>query len=561
MTKPGGMNYARIGMIGMCTGVALLLLLTDVCIHFQRHLHIVQSPAHRHPPSLYVADYGRSPDKRWYVVSAFMDTRPLAFRQPGAITLVASGPHDEVRKGKPWFAIILALYEHDNSIRSEIARIDCGPTQFLPHDSHPDFTTHIAATIVCSDASAWNALKRMPHAKLGVCLMDDATSTSGCGVRNSIVPVTLPYNYPHFPTTWGAELSTDSIASTPSSGIAKSKPARRAVARMEASLKGEGDIAMCISPVAGGLYTSTLPFFMKHYGEMGVSHIFMYMRRPPKPFVDLVEGIVDEQRTARVQGIVPSLELLPWCLQQDATYGCVPGQHKIEPGFWKVASASFGQILQIQDCFMRSIGRYRWTLMVDLDEYAVPHAPYIKNLHDLVANNLLREPTGKLIAPSELRFRSAFFEPCLPGDADRAHMSQQAQHALFSRDPESYPRPIWAAARISEVLGPNTRSKYMCDTLTGDRVGIHFMYTTLCERFKTESLWPAACTSAPKYVLPIEHILLHHARRKFAADQVVHKCTEHPKKNATDWTFANVWFGQRIRRQFRRSEPSSQTWS
>lgn len=543
-------------MIGLCVGAALLLFL---CTHAKLPVGLgVQNPAQRHPPGVHVVegDHDRSPDKRWYVVSAFMDTRPLAFRQPGGLALVAAGPRDEVRKGKSWVAVISVLSQHDGSIESEVARVQCTPTHFVWFDTHPRNATHCGATIFCSDETAWDALKRMPHARLGVCLMNDASTVDGCGVRHSIVPVTLPYNYPHFPTRWGSELARDIESRLPFGG-ANVKTTSRAVAQMEASLRGEGDIAMCISPVSGGLYTSTLRFFMQHYGEMGVNHIFMYMRRPSKPFIALVEGIVDEQRTIRVQSDVPSLELVPWCLQQDATYGCLPGQHKLQPGFYNVAASNHGQVLQIQDCFMRSIGRYRWMLTVDLDEYVVPHTTYIKNLHDLVEANVLREPSGRQIAPSELRFQSAFFEPCLPGDKDRSLMSQQTQDAFFLRDPESYPRPVWAAARISEMFDPVTRSKFMCDTLTCDRVGIHFGFTTLCDRFKDQSLWPVSCTGAPVYEVPTEHALIHHTRGRFAADQVMHKCSEHPRGNVTDWTFANFMFGQRVR-QFRRSDALSQ---
>ncbi len=126
-------------------------------------------------------------------------------------------------------------------------------------------------------------------------------------------------------------------------------------------------------------------------------------------------------------------------------------------------------------------------------------------------------------------------------------MSQQTQDAFFLREPESYPRPLWAGVRISEMFDPVTRSKFMCDTLTCDRVGIHFGFTTLCDRFKEQAAWPMACTSAPVYELPTEHVLIHHTRAQFAAEAVVHKCAEHPKRNVTDWTFAHFLFGQRIR--------------
>jgi Glycosyltransferase family 92 len=533
--------------LGLLIGIFTLIWTLVIYIGVNPFGHRAALSAHRFPPSLYVqnAERDAGPDTRWYVVSAFVDTRPLAFREPGGVTLVASGPRDEIRKGKSWVAVISRLSGSNGGVQREIARIQCAPTHFVWFDTHPNNATHCGATIFCSDDSAWDVLKRMPHATIGVCLIDDAGSPTGCA-RRSIVPVTLPYNYPEYPTAWGAALLADAF--DPSAVLPAAiahRAARGPIAQMEASLKGEGGIAMCISPISGGIYTSTLRFFLQYYGEMGVDHVYMYMRRPSDTFKALVEGIVDEQRAAHVQSDIPTLEIVPWCLQQDATYGCAPGQHKLEPGFFNVAASNFGQILQIQDCFLRAMGRYRWMLTVDLDEYIVPHVPYIQNLKDMIAANVLREPSGRLVAPSEVRYRTAFYEPCLPGDADRALMSQQTQDAFFLREPESYPRPLWAAVRISETFDPVTRSKFMCDTLTCDRVGIHFGFTTLCDRFKGQAAWPMACTSAPVYELPAEQMLIHHTRAQWAADAVVRKCSEH--KNVTDWTFANFLFGQRIR--------------
>lgn len=554
--KTRGDNYARTLVIGLCTGFTLLLLFVLIGTVNSPGIDGTRSSTQRHPPSLYVIDYGSSPEKRWYVVSAFIDTRPLAFQQPGAITLVAAGPHEDVRNGKSWVAVIFMLSENGSDTKREVARLPCASTQYINHDSHATSTPRTVAPIICSDKSAWDALKRITHSKLGVCLMNDASSADGCGAQHAIVPINLPYNFPYFPTSWGQKFSYHPTKSSPGA-LRMAKTTQRAVAQMEASLRGHGDIAICISPVAGGLYTSTLRFFMQHYGQMGVSHIFMYMRRPSKAFEALAEDILDEQRKTHVQGDVPTLELVPWCLQQDATYGCVSGQPKLEPGFWNVSGVNFGQLLSLQDCFMRSIGRYKWTVLIDLDEYVVPHAPHIKNLHDLVTTSLLRQPSGRLLAPSELRFQSAFFEPCWPGKKDRALMSQNTKVAFAVRPAESYPRPIWAAARVSEVFAPTRRSKYMCDTLTCDRVGIHFGLTTMCDRFKGQSLWPAACTADPVYDVPIDQALLHHTRRRFEEGQVVHDCAKHPG-NATDWSFANFAFGQRAR-NLGRSYAVSQT--
>lgn len=90
------------------------------------------------PPGLYMqgADDAAPQASPWYVVSAYMDTRPLAFGEPGGVAMVAGGPRDEVRKGKAWIAVISSSGPGlDRRRRRHVATIQCSPTRFTWFDT------------------------------------------------------------------------------------------------------------------------------------------------------------------------------------------------------------------------------------------------------------------------------------------------------------------------------------------------------------------------------------------------------------------------------------------
>lgn len=130
---------------------------------------------------------------------------------------------------------------------------------------------------------------------------------------HAIVTITLPPNYPGYPTLWG-----DSILRGPARNSSTNDDDQGTLG-LGAYLKGKGDIAVCVAPVASDIYTSTFRFWLRYYKGLGVSHVYMYMRQPSNSFADLVDVVAAKRAAPYMDKQLPSLEVLPWCQQEDST--------------------------------------------------------------------------------------------------------------------------------------------------------------------------------------------------------------------------------------------------
>lgn len=136
-------------------------------------------------------------------------------------------------------------------------------------------------------------------------------------------------------------------------------------------LSGRGRIAICVQPLWGGIYTETIAFFLEHYFRLGVDKVFLYIHSPDNKLDALTRQL--EGRYSREH-----FELLPHCLWENFdgnTNGCKPGM----PTLTKEDIHTRGQELTHQDCVYRGMGRFRWMLFQDLDEYLLPQSTFLLN--------------------------------------------------------------------------------------------------------------------------------------------------------------------------------------
>lgn len=457
----------------------------------------------------------------WYAVSAYMDLRAQVYGQLPAIAIVAAGPVKEVAAGRKWRARLYIM-----STGAVVTDLDCGLTKYEPANQHS--SKHAAATVFCrTSALEWQTIKSTSE-ELGVCMLRDHRAF--CDVA-SIVPVGIPPRYPKFPLSWADHYIED----------ADHAPSTAEIQRRSDHLAGKGRIAMCVPGVRGDHNVHSLRFYLEYYRKLGVHTANMYMHSPGSKFARSVEAIVSAQKTKIAATDVPRLVLWPWCVQLGASYGCRPGQPVAPlPGYFDFVGTNHGQLLASQDCLFRSIGVSRWVLFVDLDEYVVPNIAAPFALHDLARESALR---NKGVAAAQLIIRSAFYENCLPSlSSDNA--SVPLLPSVDTSTLTDWPRPAWAAARVSKVYPARVRSKYMCNPLDCDRVGVHYQRSTVRDRpeFTGQSpYWPASnkTDSIDESVAMIHHVRVRDRFGQVAAPA----CRAVAGLHEEDWGMTNFVMG------------------
>jgi hypothetical protein len=461
-----------------------------------------------YPPMLYpqasdVRSVNITLNSTWYATSAFMDMRPQSHGLSPDVAIVSAGPYFEVRAGATWFARIFFL-----RTTSIVVELKCDTTLFSDTDIWGNVTGYKrAVTIVnCPTARAWENLMEITD-ELGVCLVHSLDKS--CDVV-SIVPIGIPplYPKPHLPLSHDSQI-------------------RGEINAVDDYLKGKGAIAMCVSGVRGDLYANSFTFFLKYYGKLGVDTVHMYMHSPGNEFTKLVDSIISHQGSGSLRDF-PRLIVLPWCMQRGASYGCRRG-HPIKPiplsEMHDFAGTNWGQLLAQQDCLFRSMGEYRWVLFADLDEYMLPRIPELRNLQDIIQRSINK---AQNLAPAEIAFHTAFYESCLPSASDNGSVPllPDINVGQFS----TLPKPAWSPARVSTVYPIKTKAKYMCDPLACDRVGVHYVISKVCDRYKNttkQARWPASCK---KGVVTQDDAINHHVRVR-------------NRNGSEDFTTCNVLYG------------------
>lgn len=443
-------------LIAVCvlTGCSIQLLAATPHITLQssrRQLGV--KAARHHPPALYpqvvnVASYTHN--TTWYAISAYMDMRPQRFGALPTVTFLSAGPSEDVIVRRSLFARVFL-----RSNGAFVVILECSTSGFEPIHHHD--TQHAVTSVICSTGSSWNIFNRLADETLGACLVLD--SKTFCD-NASIIPIGIPPNYP-------------------------------------GPLLPQQKIALCVPGVRGGLYSKSFRFFTQYYRSLGVDSIYIYMAVPGYELAKEIENAAAKSD--------PQVVILPWCIQRGASYKCTPGQPIInDTRFLGFAGTNFAQLLAHQDCLYRAIGAYRWVVFVDLDEYILPMTSEIRTLHDLASASYA---TGD-DPPAEIVIRSALYESCLPGERD--HPSVPISHDIDSTSLPGMPRPLWSAARVSDFFPKSAyRTKFMCDPLGCDRLGVHFTLTMFCQRYPNVTM--STCNS---FEAPINTSHVHHARAR-----------------------------------------------
>jgi hypothetical protein len=469
---------------GFCLTLLVVCALTTSLFHLASHItsksrKLGRKPAQHYPPALYpqvvgVASY--SHNTTWYAISAYMDMRPQAFGAIPSLTFLSAGPSEDVKTRRSMFARV--FLQRNGAF---VVLLECLTTGF--DGAHHHDTQHAVTSVVCSTGSSWHVFKRLAEEPLGACLVHD--SNAYCD-NASIVPIGTPPNYP-------------------------------------GPLLPQEKIALCVPGVRKDIYSDSFRFFTQYYRSLGVDTIYVYMARPGYEIAREIENAAAEGG--------PEIVILPWCLQRGACYRCTPGQPIINNTRWfGFAGTNFAQLLAHQDCLYRAIGSFRWVVFVDLDEYIVPMTSHIRNLHELASASY---PSGD-DPPAEIVINSAFYESCLPDQRDKSTVPLSPD--IDSKTLPDLPMPLWSAARVSEIYTKGAwRSKFMCDPLRCDRLGVHFTLNMFCQRYTN-----VTTTTCKSVEAPINTARLHHARaRRRNPNESTPRCSEVNGIQEIDWSLTN----------------------
>jgi hypothetical protein len=110
-------------------------------------------------------------------------------------------------------------------------------------------------------------------------------------------------------------------------------------------------------------------------------------------------------------------------------------------------------------------------------------------------------------------------------------------HEIDSTTLSELPMPLWSAARVSDFLSNAGawRTKFMCDPLRCDRLGVHFTLNMFCQRYPN-----ITTTSCKSIEPPITTGLVHHARARPRNPNVSPPiCSDVEGLQEIDWTMTN----------------------
>jgi hypothetical protein len=512
----------------------------------------------------------------WAVVTAYVDTRPLANGGRPALVFIMAGPPSwgAPSNGAANFTAVLEpLAEplpvpvdqaqahgrnagatsshmsqaagHAASLRTNrfaapsaagasVLRLRCNaPAETPLRDLHA--TTFGRRLLRCPVHPAdWEAVVLL--ARVAACVVDSADAegpvarfAGGCP-PGSAVPVGTLHNFPGYPLPAGQRiLDHDSRQMAIPSPLALHGLTPRRAASVEyqhsdimAHVAGIGRTAVCVAPVRGDLYASSLAFFLEYYGAvLGVDTVFMYMQSPGPA---MLKAAADAVAAGGAHGR-PVVTLVPWCVTSSATYApcqAIQGDGGGGAALHDDDFHNYGQTLQAQDCAYRAMGIFRWVLAVDLDEYVLlPQLPNATLATSQPAAGRLPTPLAALVeaqrvlagtrvveavqpAPVEIGFRgSTFFEGCSGGPTRLSdnvteervglHPSLRARWSIDSLAAAGAPYPVWTPVSLRHVQPYGRRSKFAYDPLLADEISIHTLLHTQCNQHDGAPPWPVPC--------------------------------------------------------------------
>jgi hypothetical protein len=568
----------------------------------------------------------------WAAVSAYVDTRPLAHGEEPAIVFIMAGP-PRLNTGVPASggvnftavveALTLTLHDDDHATHEEglgsnasqaahratppsppggaVLSLRClTPPAAFPGDVHgKPLARRLLRCLI--HRAAWDVVVRL--ARVAACVVDDVDA-NGPGARfaggcppGSAVPVGTLHNFPGYPLPAGQRLLDDHTRrhgggaeihvappSPPSLTTGLDLPASRRTADamrvdIAAHVAGIGRTALCVAPVRGDLYASSLGFFLEYYmATLSVDMVFVYMLSPGPAMLTATADMVAAGGT----GGRPAVTLVPWCITSSASYeGCRVASSGEIAALRDDDIHYFAQTLQLQDCMYRAMGAYRWVLNIDLDEYLLPPLPahngesetqvlspatppdtlaaLIQAQRSLEGGS--RPGEAVLPAPAEVGFRASVFAAGCPVEKGRLPLDVTVRVELApslrlwgSTDwlaAAAVPFAAWALLGRPTVYDYGKRSKYAYDPLLAGALRIHSIRGNLCNQHARAPPWPMPCAAsmvvAPELALLANVRLPQSAPTVFGgpADCAIHDLPNIKQKEVghfvLDWSLTNWW--------------------
>jgi len=219
-----------------------------------------------------------------------------------------------------------------------------------------------------------------------------------------------------------------------------------------ANLTAAKDLGVCVKPMFGYNKTQELIEFIEMNKILGVTG-FTFYNRSLSPEVSCVLRHYQQQDQGQ------EVEVMPWQGLK------VDSQTEIR---------TEGLFAGLNDCLYRNMNRFKYLMLIDLDELIVPHSDNIRTIPEMIHHlntNKVYTKSGQLLklprtGVSSYSFQNAFF------------------YLQFEDDPETPPGKAGASAlrvlrktrRKSKVNPQKQRSKYICVPRNVKEAGNHFVW-------------------------------------------------------------------------------------
>ncbi len=378
----------------------------------QLHINATAVPTHTHTLRLVPAESG---GHRLFLLSAFFDARPLSLLSTPRVLMLASLDEDYVSriKNETIPDVLRCVLEGGETGRTWVT---------------------LAKVVELAEGN-----KRKYRPSFIQCLLNNTVTTSMVGrdARN------LPTHVAVQMVDAGVVTATSPAVEVAKMPLAPFPPhapqAQRC--RNEAGRMCE-PLGICVAPMLGDIYGNTIHHFFDHYSDLAGGNVLFML-------YNLSAGGATSSTIQDYARRGHAIEVVQW---------------ELESGGWAetrgVRSQTFynGQMLAINDCMLRMVGRARWVGYVDLDEYIVPRCGGAVTFGDIIAATLT---DNVFHTPAAFMFLNSLYDA-------------SCQTALGQQGEGERP-PQMALHRLADEFQAGNRSKIFSNPLAVDEQGIHWV--------------------------------------------------------------------------------------